>query len=229
MTEADRIRQDAQPAYLLHSYAYRETSLIIETFTRDQGRVALVARGARRPRSALRGVLLAFAPLTISWSGKSELRTLHKAEWQGGLPQLKGDALLCGFYLNELLLKHKGAMVWLDTSLPKTEERVALASLEFRQCVAITKGTWSDPYMMFVKIERMVNGRVWRTNYYPLKVSLTDFSTKGAVPPLFESETAEMVREQRGELKREIAEKVFHPMRVSKMMETYGDDWDEKV
>ena len=105
MTEADRIRQDAQPAYLLHSYAYRETSLIIETFTRDQGRVALVARGARRPRSALRGVLLAFAPLTISWSGKSELRTLHKAEWQGGLPQLKGDALLCGFYLNELLLK----------------------------------------------------------------------------------------------------------------------------
>ena len=105
MTEADRIRQDAQPAYMLHSYAYRETSLVIETFTRDQGRVALVARGARRPRSALRGVLLAFSPLTISWSGKSELRTLHKAEWQGGLPQLKGDALLCGFYLNELLLK----------------------------------------------------------------------------------------------------------------------------
>lgn len=105
MIETGQSRQDAQPAYLLHSYAYRETSLVIETFTRDQGRVALVARGARRPRSALRGVLLAFAPLTLSWSGKSELRTLHKAEWQGGLPQLKGDALLCGFYLNELLLK----------------------------------------------------------------------------------------------------------------------------
>ena len=105
MTEQDRARQDAQPAYLLHSYAYRETSLVIETFTRNQGRVALVARGARRPRSALRGVLLAFQPLAISWAGRSELRTLHKAEWQGGLPQLKGDALLCGFYLNELLLK----------------------------------------------------------------------------------------------------------------------------
>ena len=105
MTDYDRAKQDAQPAYLLHSYPYRETSLVIETFTRNRGRVALVARGARRPRSALRGVLLAFQPLTISWSGRTELRTLHKAEWQGGLPQLKGDALLCGFYINELLLK----------------------------------------------------------------------------------------------------------------------------
>ena len=105
MTDPDKARQDAQPAYLLHSYPYRETSLVIETFTRNRGRVALVARGARRPRSALRGVLLAFQPLTISWSGRSELRTLHKAEWQGGLPQLQGDGLLCGFYLNELLLK----------------------------------------------------------------------------------------------------------------------------
>ena len=103
MTDYDRAKQDAQPAYLLHSYPYRETSLVIETFTRNRGRVALVARGARRPRSALRGVLLAFQPLTISWSGRTELRTLHKAEWQGGLPQLKGDALLCGFYINELL------------------------------------------------------------------------------------------------------------------------------
>jgi DNA repair protein RecO (recombination protein O) len=105
MTESDRARQDAQAAFLLHSYPYRETSLVVETFTRHHGRVAMVARGARRPRGALRGVLLAFQPLTLAWSGRSELRTLHKAEWQGGLPQLKGEALLCGFYLNELLLK----------------------------------------------------------------------------------------------------------------------------
>ena len=105
MTEQDRARQDTQAAFLLHSYPYRETSLVIETITRSHGRVAMVARGARRPRSALRGVLLAFQPLLVSWSGRGELRTLHKAEWQGGLPQLKGEALLCGFYLNELLLK----------------------------------------------------------------------------------------------------------------------------
>ncbi len=90
---------------MLHSYPFRETSLIIEVFTRNYGRVALVARGARRPRSVLRGVLLAFQPLLLTWGGKAELRTLHKAEWQGGLPQLQGRGLLCGFYLNELMLK----------------------------------------------------------------------------------------------------------------------------
>ncbi len=105
MTAAEKSRQDSQPAFVLHGYPYRETSLVLEVFTRHFGRVALVARGARRPRSALRGVLLAFQPLLLSWAGKSELRTLHKAEWQGGLPQLKGIALLCGFYLNELIIK----------------------------------------------------------------------------------------------------------------------------
>lgn len=105
MLAAHKSRQDAQPAFVLHSYPYRETSLVIEVFTRNFGRIALMARGARRPRSALRGVLLAFQPLLLNWAGKSELRTLHKAEWQGGLAQLKGTALLCGFYLNELMVK----------------------------------------------------------------------------------------------------------------------------
>jgi len=105
LAAADRSRQDAQPAFVLHSYPFRETSLVLEVFTRNHGRLALVARGARRPRSALRGILLAFQPLLLSWAGKSELRTLHKAEWQGGLPQLAGGGLLCGFYLNELMLK----------------------------------------------------------------------------------------------------------------------------
>jgi len=105
VTAAGKSRQDAQPAFVLHHYPFRETSLVIETFTRDFGRVALMARGARRPKSALRGVLLAFQPLLIGWSGKSELRTLHKAEWQGGYLPLKGLSLICGFYLNELLLK----------------------------------------------------------------------------------------------------------------------------
>ncbi len=105
MADAGRARREAEPAFVLHSYPFRETSLIVEVFTRNHGRVALVARGARRPRSALRGVLLAFQPLLLSWGGKAELRTLHKAEWQGGLAQLKGRGLLCGFYLNELVLK----------------------------------------------------------------------------------------------------------------------------
>lgn len=100
-----KTRHEAQPAFVLHSYPYRETSLIVEVFSLHFGRLALVARGARRPRSAVRGLLLAFQPLSLSWFGKSELRTLHSAEWQGGQPQLKGMALICGFYLNELMLR----------------------------------------------------------------------------------------------------------------------------
>jgi DNA repair protein RecO (recombination protein O) len=96
---------DDEPAYVLHSYPYRETSLVAELFTRNHGRVALVARGAKRAKSAVRGVLQPFQPLSVSWFGKSELRTLAKAEWQRALPQLAGTALMSGFYLNELLLK----------------------------------------------------------------------------------------------------------------------------
>jgi len=99
-----RHRIQDEPAFVLHSYPFRETSLILEVFSRHHGRVPLVARGARRPRSALRGLLMSFQPLALSWFGKNEVRTLHGAEWQGGQPQLQGAALLCGFYLNELLL-----------------------------------------------------------------------------------------------------------------------------
>jgi DNA repair protein RecO (recombination protein O) len=98
-------RRNDEPAFVLHTYAYRETSVIVEALTAVYGRVALVARGVRRPRSELRGVLQAFQPLTLSWSGGGELKTLIKADWCGGLPLVGGSALLCGFYLNELLLK----------------------------------------------------------------------------------------------------------------------------
>jgi DNA repair protein RecO (recombination protein O) len=100
-----RDRRDDEPAFVLHTYAYRETSVIVEALTAGYGRVALVARGVRRPRSELRGVLQAFQPLALSWSGGGELKTLIKADWCGGLPLVGGSALLCGFYLNELLLK----------------------------------------------------------------------------------------------------------------------------
>lgn len=97
--------RDDEPAFVLHAYPYRETSLIVEAFTLACGRVAMVARGARRPRSELRGLLQAFQPLALSWAGAGELKTLVKAEWRGGMPLPGGSALLCGFYLNELLLK----------------------------------------------------------------------------------------------------------------------------
>lgn len=100
-----RQRLDGQLAYVLHAYAYSETSLILDAFTRDHGRLPLLARGARRPRAALRGVLQAFQPLELGWFGAGEVRTLAKAEWLGGMPLLGGTALMLGYYLNELLLK----------------------------------------------------------------------------------------------------------------------------
>lgn len=100
-----RRRTEREPAFVLHSYPYKETSLIVEAFTRHRGRVGLLARGARRPRSAIRGTLLAFHPLRLSWSASAELGTLQAAEWSGGQPALAGMGLMCGFYINELLLK----------------------------------------------------------------------------------------------------------------------------
>jgi DNA repair protein RecO (recombination protein O) len=102
----DRLhRVSHQPGFVLHSYPYKETSLIVDVFSRDHGRVALMAKGAKRPYSKLRGVLQTFQPLTLGWSGKSEVRTLIAAEWVGGMLPLERAALLCGFYLNELLVK----------------------------------------------------------------------------------------------------------------------------
>jgi DNA repair protein RecO (recombination protein O) len=94
-----------QPGFVLHSYPYKETSLIVDVFSRDHGRVALIAKGAKRPHSKLRGVLQTFQPLSVGWTGKSEIRTLTTAEWVGGLLPLEKSALLSGFYLNELLVK----------------------------------------------------------------------------------------------------------------------------
>ena len=101
----ERNRQESREGFILHSRAYRETSLLLEVLTRGYGRVSMVARGVRSPRSTLRGVLLAFQPLSLSWFGRGEVRTLARAEWTGGQAFLHGEALLCGFYLNELLLR----------------------------------------------------------------------------------------------------------------------------
>lgn len=101
---SERRRIDEQPSFILHSYPYRETSLILDVLSRDYGRISLIARGARRPRSALRGLLMAFQPLELGWSGSGEVMTLMKAEWQGGLPLLTDKALFVGYHINELLM-----------------------------------------------------------------------------------------------------------------------------
>jgi DNA repair protein RecO (recombination protein O) len=98
-------RAEQQPGFILHTYPYKETSLVVEAFTRRFGRVAMLAKGARRPRSAMRGLLLAFHPLRLSWSLSAELGNLISVEWAGALQPLEGRGLMCGFYLNELVLR----------------------------------------------------------------------------------------------------------------------------
>lgn len=97
-------------AFVLHRYDWSETSLILDLFTRDQGRLTVAAKGAKRPYSQLRPVLLPFQRLQASVSRpsrdeSSDVLTLRSAEWAGGAPMLSGAALFSGFYLNELLMK----------------------------------------------------------------------------------------------------------------------------
>jgi DNA repair protein RecO (recombination protein O) len=94
-----------EPAFVLHRYDWSESSLILEVFTRHHGRVALVAKGAKRPSSNFRPVLLPLQPLHLAFGGDAEIRTLKGAEWVGGHVMPTGDALLSGYYLNELLLR----------------------------------------------------------------------------------------------------------------------------
>jgi DNA repair protein RecO (recombination protein O) len=94
-----------EPAFVLHRYDWSESSLIVEAFTREHGRVALVAKGAKRPSSNFRPVLLPLQPLHLAFGGDAEIRTLKSAEWVGGQVLPTGEALLAGFYLNELLLR----------------------------------------------------------------------------------------------------------------------------
>ncbi len=103
MTASRRICDE--PAFVLHRYDWSESSLIVETFTRSHGRVALVAKGAKKPSSNFRPVLLPLQPLHLAFGGEAEIRTLKGAEWAGGQVMPTGDALLSGYYLNELLMR----------------------------------------------------------------------------------------------------------------------------
>ncbi|CAN5261469.1 DNA repair protein RecO [soil metagenome] len=93
------------PAYILHYRPYRDTSLLIDFFTEEQGRISVLARGVRKPKSRLSGLLQPFIPLLISWAGKGELFNLRAVEANGLGFSLLNKNLLSGFYSNELLVR----------------------------------------------------------------------------------------------------------------------------
>lgn len=98
-------RVEFQPGWLLSHKPYRETSELLEVLTRDHGRVGLVARGSRGPRSRQRGLLAPFRPLLLSWLERGDLGTLITVEAAGLDAQLDGERMFHGWYLNELLLR----------------------------------------------------------------------------------------------------------------------------
>lgn len=96
---------ELQPAYLLHSRPFRDTSLLVDFLTRDYGRVRAIANGVRRPKSAYRSLLQPFIPLQASFSGKNELKTFRNAELLSDPLQLKGNYLFAALYINEILVR----------------------------------------------------------------------------------------------------------------------------
>ncbi len=112
-----------EPAFVLHRYDWSESSLILEVFTRREGRIAIVAKGVKRPTSQFRPVLLPLQPLLLSWGGEAEVRALRSAQWQGGHVMPTGEALLSGSYLNELLMR----LLARDDPHPRLFDHYALA------------------------------------------------------------------------------------------------------
>lgn len=98
-------RISLQPAFVLHTRPYRETSLLVELLTYRHGRIAAVARSARRSRSRFRAVLRSFDAILVSWTGGGDLVSLTQAEHTGMVCDLQGESLVCGMYMNELLVR----------------------------------------------------------------------------------------------------------------------------
>jgi len=99
------MRTSLEPAYVLHSRPYRESSALLEVLSRNHGRVGLVARGVRGARSRWKSILQPFRPLLLSWSQRTELGTVTGADQVAAPPTLTGEPLFCAFYANELLLR----------------------------------------------------------------------------------------------------------------------------
>jgi DNA repair protein RecO (recombination protein O) len=107
---SSQLKPALEPCYVLHSRAYRETSLLLEIFSRQHGRLGLVARGARSAKSRWRNMLQPFRPLLLSWRVRGDLGNLVEAEQVAAIPLQAGDAWFCGLYVNELLMRalHRG-------------------------------------------------------------------------------------------------------------------------
>jgi DNA repair protein RecO (recombination protein O) len=98
-------RASLEPAWILHQHPYRDSSLLLEVFSREYGRIGLVARGARSARSRWQNQLQILRPLALSWNLRGELGTLTGVDSRGTAGMYPGRRVWCACYLNELLLR----------------------------------------------------------------------------------------------------------------------------
>lgn len=162
------LRVSDEKVFLLHSSAWRETSLILEVYSRDHGRLALVAKGAKRPHSALRPVLTSFQPLALAWSGAGEIRTLTRAEWAAALRIYTGPAMMSGWYMNELLMR----------LLPREDAHPTLFDAYDEALMSLSAGAWAAGAL------RRFEWVLLRETGYGLDGPLPDFDNVSQEPAL---------------------------------------------
>jgi len=92
-----------EPAYVLHRRPWRETSLMVDIFSLNHGRMTLIARGASGAKSPLKAQLQPFQPLVVDWTGRGDLKTLTQVDVRAGPSLTRTVSLYSGLYLNELL------------------------------------------------------------------------------------------------------------------------------
>ena len=132
------MRISLEPAFILHQRPFRETSALLQIFTQNHGYLTLLVKGVRGKRSRFRGVLRSFVPLSISWSGRTELMCLSAAEIRGMPYVLQGDALFSGLYLNELLIRLLPPMDPYPTLFERYQTLLAAIALpEHRQALRV--------------------------------------------------------------------------------------------
>lgn len=166
MSRRQRVSEAA--SYLLHATAWKESSLIAQMFTRDHGVVVMVAKGAKRPYSALKPVLLNFQPLLLSWSGANEVKNLTRAELAGIHP-LAGKALMSAWYMNELVLR----------LLPREDPHPNLFN-QYRSALQ----TLSQGEQSVVSVLREFEWLLLQETGYGLDEAAPDFSDQLAEPEL---------------------------------------------
>lgn len=183
-------RVTSEAGFVLHHYDWSESSLILDVFTRQYGRVTLVAKGAKKPSSNFRPVLLPLQRLSLAFTGDAEIRTLRSAEWVGGYPMPTGTALMAGFYLNELLVRliaredpypqlfdaYSSAVHLLATQRP---EVIELALRAFELCLLKEMGVLPDLSELTSNLAPVMPGRTYTLSHTGGLFELSDKSADG--------------------------------------------------